>query len=264
MKNVNFNDNKSVENARESHLSKKYDTKIQKSPFLRFSISLLMSLFVVYAVFQIEAPTKAPEKEIVEVIEDTMEYVPVFKEEQVVVKELKPEPKIQETLVIDKIKPVDNDTKIKEQVLKTTKEPKEVTEPFDPDAVEVAETVEEPVEVPFAFVEDAPVYPGCEKYTSKKDRKACMSRMIQKYVNRKFDTDLAEELDLDSGVKRISVLFIIDENGNITGIRSRGPHPKLEKEAERVIKGLPQMKPGKQQNKNVKVKYTLPIVFKVQ
>ena len=59
-------------------------------------------------------------------------------------------------------------------------------------------------------------------------------------------------------------MFTIDENGVVTDIQSRGPHPKLEKEAERVVKLLPKMEPGKQRKQNVKVKYTLPIVFTVQ
>ena len=47
-------------------------------------------------------------------------------------------------------------------------------------------------------------------------------------------------------------MFTIDENGVVTDIRSRGPHPKLEKEAERVVKLLPKMEPGKQRKQNVK------------
>jgi protein TonB len=90
-----------------------------------------------------------------------------------------------------------------------------------------------------------------------------MSKKIQKHVNRRFNTELAQELGLSEGKKRIDIAFTIDENGNVTGIQSRAPHPKLKKEAERVVRLLPKMEPGKQQNKAVKVKYTLPIVFRV-
>ncbi|HBO29337.1 MAG TPA: energy transducer TonB, partial [Leeuwenhoekiella sp.] len=45
---------------------------------------------------------------------------------------------------------------------------------------------------------------------------------------------------------------------------SRGPHPRLEQEAARVIKLLPQMTPGMQRGKAVGVLYSLPIVFQVQ
>ena len=90
-----------------------------------------------------------------------------------------------------------------------------------------------------------------------------MSEKISKFVNRKFNTDLAGDLGL-SGRQRISVFFKIDKNGNVTGVRSRAPHPRLEQEAARVINALPKMKPGKQRGKAVIVPYSLPIVFQVQ
>ena len=127
--------------------------------------------------------------------------------------------------------------------------------------VEVEE-VEEDIEDPFAVIENVPVYPGCEKGNNAK-KKACMSEKISKFVQKKFNTELAGELGL-TGRQRINVIFKIDRNGNITGIRSRAPHPRLEKEAARVIGMLPKMKPGKQRGKAVIVPYSLPIVFQVQ
>ena len=90
-----------------------------------------------------------------------------------------------------------------------------------------------------------------------------MSEKITKFVQKKFNTDLAGDLGL-SGRQRISVIFKIDKTGNITGIRARAPHPGLEKEAARVIGMLPKMKPGKQRGKAVTVPYSLPIIFQVQ
>ena len=90
-----------------------------------------------------------------------------------------------------------------------------------------------------------------------------MSEKISQFVNRKFNTELGSELGL-SGVNRIYVRFKIDQKGNIVDIGSRGPHPRLESEAERVIKLLPQRRPGKQRGKAVGVLYSLPIVFQVQ
>ena len=84
-----------------------------------------------------------------------------------------------------------------------------------------------------------------------------------KRLPRKFNTDLASDLGL-SGRQRINVIFKIDKNGNITGVRARAPHPKLEAEAARVINLLPKMQPGKQRGKAVTVPYSLPILFQVQ
>ncbi|MDB9874127.1 energy transducer TonB, partial [Flavobacteriaceae bacterium] len=104
--------------------------------------------------------------------------------------------------------------------------------------------------------------PGCEKGSNAKKRK-CMSDKITKFVQKKFNTDLAGDLGL-TGKQRISVIFKIDKNGNVSGVRSRAPHPRLEKEAARVVGLLPKMKPGRQRGKAVVVSYTLPITFLVQ
>ena len=90
-----------------------------------------------------------------------------------------------------------------------------------------------------------------------------MSERITKHVNKKFNTDMAADLGL-TGRQRIAVMFKIDKSGNVTGVRARAAHPALQKEAERVVKSLPKMKPGKQRGKAVTVPYSLPIVFQVQ
>jgi protein TonB len=113
--------------------------------------------------------------------------------------------------------------------------------------------------VPFAVIENVPVFPGCEKGNNDAKKK-CMSEQIAKFVNKKFNTDLASDLGL-SGRQRINVIFKIDKTGNIVGIRARAPHPGLEREATRVIGLLPKMKPGKQRGKAVTVPYSLPNCF---
>ncbi|MDT0689299.1 energy transducer TonB [Salegentibacter sp. F188] len=144
----------------------------------------------------------------------------------------------------------------------------ESTETSLDDIVEVEEVVEaEPEEevddVPFAVIEDVPIFPGCENLSNNNERKQCMSEKISQHVNRNFNKDLGGELGL-SGVNRVIVQFKIDKSGKITEVRSRAPHPRLEQEAARVINKLPSMQPGKQRGKAVGVMYSLPIVFQVQ
>ncbi len=155
---------------------------------------------------------------------------------------------------------VEDEEEVEETVIESTETDQE-EEIVEVEEIEVAE-VEEDIEVPFAVIENVPVFPGCEKGSNAK-KKACMSEKITKFVQRKFNTELAGELGL-SGRQRINVIFKIDKTGNITGIRSRAPHPALEKEAARVIKLLPKMKPGRQRGKPVTVPYSLPIIFQVQ
>lgn len=117
-------------------------------------------------------------------------------------------------------------------------------------------------DVPFALIEQVPVYPGCESLGSNEEQKKCMSDKITEYVNQNFNTGLGKELNL-KGVNRIIVQFKIDKDGNVVEARARAPHPALEEEAIRVIEGIPQMEPGKQKGEEVGVMYSLPIVFQV-
>ena len=154
------------------------------------------------------------------------------------------------------IEVVEDEEEVEETVIESTETDQE--EEIEVEEIEVEEVYED-VEVPFAVIENVPEYPGCERGTNAEKRK-CMSDKIAKFVQRKFNTDLAGDLGL-SGRQRISVIFKIDKNGNVTGVRSRAPHPRLEKEAARVINMLPKMKPGRQRGKAVTVPYSLPITL---
>ncbi len=161
----------------------------------------------------------------------------------------------------DKIEVVDDKEDVEETVL-------ESTEVNEDDAVDVQDIQdvsddEDVVEdVPFAIIEDVPVYPGCKG--SKKKLRACLQAKISKLINRKFNADLASDLGLSPGIKRIFVMFKIDKTGRVVDIRARAPHKRLQEEAIRVIKLIPRMIPGKQRGKPVGVKYSLPIAFKVE
>lgn len=151
---------------------------------------------------------------------------------------------------------------IKETILESTEtNEEEKVEVKDIVVVEEDEDVLE--DVPFAIIENAPIFPGCEN-KPKSEQKKCLSDNITALVNKKFNVDLAADLGLSPGRKRISVIFKIDKNGNVVDIQARAPHPRLEKEAIRVVSLIPKMTPGKQRGRAVGVKYSLPIVFNVQ
>ena len=164
-------------------------------------------------------------------------------------------------IITPDIEIIDDEEELEETIMETT----ETDE--DDKIAEVEEIVvleaEEDVIVPFAFIEDVPIFPGCEKEKGNPAKKKCMSSKISKFVNKRFNTNVVEDLGL-SGRQTIRVLFKIDKNGNVVGVRSRAPHPRLEKEAARVINLLPKMKPGKQRGKAVTVSYSLPIIFQIQ
>lgn len=160
------------------------------------------------------------------------------------------------------IEVVEDEEEVEETIIEST-ETEMDTEIVEVEEVEVEE-VEEDIEVPFSVIENVPIFPGCEKEKGNNAKKKCMSEKVQKLVNRKFNKELASDLGLPPGKKRIFVSFKIDKSGNVVQVGARGPHPGLEKEAKRVIGLLPKMKPGKQRGKAVIVPYSLPIVFQVQ
>lgn len=122
-------------------------------------------------------------------------------------------------------------------------------------------TYENASDVPFSVVDQAPVFPGCEDLTGKA-QKDCLRTGVSKHVNSNFNTKLASELGL-TGRQRINVIFKINKEGDVIGIKSKAPHPGLEAEAVRVISTLPKMIPGKHKGKAVSVPYALPIIFQV-
>jgi protein TonB len=120
-----------------------------------------------------------------------------------------------------------------------------------------------PDELPFAVIEDIPLFPGCEM-VHKSKRLDCFNEKMAAHIKKHFNYPQRAADDEIQG--RVSVQFMIDKQGNVTDIKMRGPKggELLEKEAERIISKLPQFTPGKQRGKPVKVKYGLPINFKLQ
>lgn len=113
------------------------------------------------------------------------------------------------------------------------------------------------------MIEDAPIFKGCEGL-SKKENKICFDKKMKQFVQRNFNADIANEIGLSSGKYKIQTQFLIDDKGNVVDIKIRAPHNKLEKETNRLINKLPKFTPGKQRNKPVRVRYTLPIAFSVE
>jgi protein TonB len=231
------------------------DADLRKNSFFYLALGLALVTFLIWQGMEWTAYDEVAKEQVVDMIENDDEEMIIT--QQLVQPPPPPPPPAPEIIEV-----VEDEEEVEETVIESA----ETTEDEiiqEVEAVEVEEEEEIIEDVPFSVIEDAPIFPGCEKHKSKKERKKCMSEKVQKHVNRKFNTELAGDLDLE-GVQKIYVVFKIDRSGNITNVRSRAPHPKLAKEAERVIKSLPKMKPGKQRGKPVGVNYTLPIVFKVQ
>lgn len=63
---------------------------------------------------------------------------------------------------------------------------------------------------------------------------------------------------------RVAVSFIVEKDGSISNVRPiHSVHPLLNKEAVRVVKSMPKWSPGKQNGKPVRVRFNVPVMFKL-
>jgi len=220
-------------------------------------LGLVLSLIVVYVLIQ----SKTFKNEITML--DDSGRIDNYNPEQDVVYKIEPHKKkpVQKRIEANIIKKVDNGADIKETLIQVIDPDTPIEEPIFVGGI-IDDPVDENDGVPFLILEDVPVFPGCKG--TNEERKACFTKKIGKFVNRKFNTELAEQLGLTEGVQRIYTLFKIDKNGYIIDVQARAPHKSLRQEAIRVINLLPKMEPGKQRGNPVVVKYSLPIAFKIQ
>ncbi len=157
------------------------------------------------------------------------------------------------------IEVVEDEEEVEETVIESTETTQE-EEIVEVEEVEVEEEIED-VDVPFAVIEDAPVFPGCEG-VSKSKRKDCFQEQMNKHIRKHFRyPEIAQEMGIQG---RVYVQFTIQKDGSIGAVRMRGPDKNLEKEAARIISKLPKMTPGKQRGRAVRVPFSIPITFKLQ
>lgn len=129
-------------------------------------------------------------------------------------------------------------------VAQTPKEEVKYTE------VEVEETEEPQEKVIFQVVEEMPEFPGG------------MGEAM-KFLGRNMKYPTAAQQAKIEG--RVIVQFVVERDGSISDVHTvRGVNPDLDAEAIRVVSMMPKWKPGKQRGKAVAVKYTMPIMFRLQ
>lgn len=110
--------------------------------------------------------------------------------------------------------------------------------------------VEEVTEEIFVVVEEQPEFPGGN---------AAMMKFLSDNI--KYPV-IAQENGIQG---RVITNFVVERDGSITDVQVvRGVDPSLDKEAVRVIQSMPKWKPGKQRGSAVRVRFTLPVVFRLQ
>ena len=224
---------------------------VGRNSALYFVIGLAAVLALVYGAMEWKKYDKANNYDISMNVEDQLdEEVPMT--EQIKTPPPPPPPAAPEVIEV-----VEDEEEVEETVIESTETSQE-EEVIEIEEVEVEE-VEEDISVPFAVIEDVPVFPGCE---NAKDKKACFQEMMQNHIRKNFRyPEIAQEMGVQG---RVSVIFVIQKDGSIGNIRMRGPDKNLEAEARRIIEKLPKMTPGKQRGRPVKVPFSIPITFKLQ
>ncbi len=109
---------------------------------------------------------------------------------------------------------------------------------------------EEDTEVVFMVVESMPSFPGGDA-------------ALFKYLSENIKYPVIAQ---ESGIQgRVICQFVVNRDGSIVDIEVvRGVDRSLDQEAKRVIASMPKWSPGKQRGKAVRVKYTLPVNFRLQ
>lgn len=235
---------------------------LENYSYLFLEIGLVLTLFITYIALEHKTYDHQDVDEFTNIVLNATEEEELVITHRVEPVKPPPPPPAQLTPIIEI---VENDRIVEETILESTetdeKEAVEATNIELDDLVELGEGEEIIEDVPFAVIEEVPIFPGCKG--NKQELRKCFSEKITRHIHKKFDINLASNLNLSSGKKRIFTVFTINHKGEIQDIKVRAPHPRLEKEGFRVINSLPKFIPGKQRGIPVKVKYALPITFEV-
>jgi protein TonB len=171
------------------------------------------------------------------------EIVPITEQDQKMAPPPPEAPKVEEVLQI-----VENDAKIEESSIQASEETGQAVEvKYVQQVVEEEEPEEQEI---FQVVEEMPEFPGgmaeCMKFLGK---------------NIKYPT-----ISQENGVQgKVIVQFVVNKDGSVVDpVVVRSVDPYLDKEALRVINTMPKWKPGKQRGKPVRVRYTVPVTFRLQ
>lgn len=171
------------------------------------------------------------------------EIIPITEQPEQVTPPPPEAPSIAETLTI-----VEDDADVEETAIVSSEELNQAVEiKYVPVAVEEEEPEEQTI---FEVVENMPDFPGGQ---------AALMQYLAKNI--KYPT-IAQENGTQG---RVIVQFVVNRDGSIVDAKVvRSVDPYLDKEALRVINTMPKWKPGMQRGKPVRVKFTVPVMFRLQ
>ena len=224
---------------------------LNKNRNLYFVIGLTFVTFITWQAIESKTYEKTFDYEALNVEDDDDEDIPITEQIKT------PPPPPPPPPAPEVIEVVEDEEEVEETVIESTETDQDE---IIIEEIEVEDEFDD-IDVPFAVIEDVPIFPGCES-VAKSQRRACFQEQMNKHIRKNFRyPDIAQEMGIQG---RVYVNFIIAKDGSITNIRMRGPDKNLENEAARIIGRLPKMTPGKQRGRAVRVPFSIPITFRLQ
>ena len=206
----------------------KKDPKVdlQKNSSLYFLIGLCLFLFISWQAIEWKTYEKSVfDYESLTVQEEEEEEIPIINQPDLP----PPPPPPPVAQAPTEIEIVEDEKEVEETIIESSETTKD--EIIEVERLEIEEEVEE-IDVPFAVIEDVPVYPGFEN-VEKDQLRTCFQDKINKHILKNFRyPEIAQEMGIQG---RVYVNFVISKEGNITNVKMRGPDKNLEKEAHRII-----------------------------
>ncbi|MBQ8674357.1 MAG: energy transducer TonB [Bacteroides sp.] len=177
------------------------------------------------------------------VFEEEVE-IPITEQQELVVPPPPVAPQIAEVLTI-----VEDDADVEETIIASSEELNQAVEvKYVPQEVEEEEPEEQTI---FEIVEHMPEFPD-----------GGLAGLMQ-YLNKNIKYPTIAQENGTQG--RVVCQFVVNKDGSIVDVKViRGVDPYLDKEATRVLGAMPKWKPGMQRGKPVRVKYTVPVMFRLQ
>ncbi|WP_297087237.1 energy transducer TonB [uncultured Draconibacterium sp.] len=229
------------ENGIKLKIKKTKNADIESKKTTLFLIGLVIALCLVFTAFEWKTPVNKAR-----IVEGYDNFIPPEDLVIPITKTEKPESE-KPVITVPVFKVVKDNVHIKEELLWEGDDPEEPVL-FDFESLFKANTEkEENLDHILDHVEIMPEFPGGDA--------ALLSYLAHQV---KYPA-IAQENGIQG---RVYISFVIDENGTVFNVTlARGVDASLNTEAIRVVESMPRWKPGRQGDKAVKVRYTVPINF---
>ena len=244
--------------------------KRTKNSFIYFKVGLIATMLVVLFILEFNFENKKykvkyiPTDEIPQEVAFVYNPAPVTKPQTIIKPLVVKVPKVAHTFKVTKEEPKKEDSNTKIASQDNPSDNQNNTNSNQIDNPGDAGKVTNPEPPSIFTVEQLPMFPAC-KGLSREEQKACFDEQLAKVIVKHL---VYPEDELEEGKQGVAQLeFIIDENGaitNVVALNNKRASSDMQKAAEKAVKRVPKLIPAKQGDKPVRIKYSIPVVFKIR